>query len=909
MATKNLNIRIGANADQARKELKSFNKGIDNINKNLGNIASTATKSFIALGGAIGVSVKQFAAFEKDFTNVVTLLDKSSFATKSFEDGVNDLKKGVLDLRTASGESFENLNKGLFDLVSAGVPAEKAISSLKVATDLAAAGATETSVAVDGITSALNAYSLSADEAQSVAEKFFTAQKGGKTTVEELARGFGQVGATAEAFGVSLDELFASVSAVTLGGVKTSQAYTGLNAVLSNIAKPTADAQKEAKRLGIQFDSTALRTKGLKGFLDDLRNANGFTQKSVERLFGSVEAQKIAFSLTGSQADTFTSQLQALSDETQSAATFQDALAKANATTQKSIDRIKGAFESIIVQIGERFAPLLNTLADFISDLSMRFNNLSDGTKNIISGFLKWGTILSGLTAGIALFGIGVLKVVKGFALLNNALKFSKVAALAYQGVLTGITAFQKVFNATLKAGRLYATAFWGAATLGIGILISYLPEIINWFKKWNDRLNIIGGVWNALKMSFLNGFDRIKLGILEIRQFFIKVQSAIVSGISSILGVASKLPFVGDSAKKASKGFEIMAQESRDAAKQIENDQNRIRKAIGARDVSAKTGMKLVEGGGGESEEVQDEGDKGVDAEIEKMRELNIQRQELRAEDLENKKEHEKAKKDVEDNFIEARAEREAQLTEENRERLAELNAEDQERLLEQLQTKDEIENEYKKKRIQSEIDTLKKSQQVENAFGLRSLALDQFLAQQKLGIASNLASNLLGTLASQNETAFKMQKGLNIAQAIMDTYAGANAALRTLPPPASFVTAALTVATGLLNVSRIQSQSFTPAASGGVLQGGTAGKDSIPIMGMPNEIMMPSNIGRPFMQEFPDFRESILRATDLANNTTEQNVGGQNVDVTIGFTPDASQYITAKQFRGQQLGIDRSA
>jgi hypothetical protein len=44
-----------------------------------------------------------------------------------------------------------------------------------------------------------------------------------------------------------------------------------------------------------------------------------------------------------------------------------------------------------------------------------------------------------------------------------------------------------------------------------------------------------------------------------------------------------------------------------------------------------------------------------------------------------------------------------------------------------------------------------------------------------------------------------------LAIAQATIDTYVGANRALATLPPPASFAAAAASIATGLANVARI--------------------------------------------------------------------------------------------------------
>ena len=99
----------------------------------------------------------------------------------------------LLQLSVNSGQALDVLTKGLFDTVSAGIDAAKATEFLGVASRLAIAGVTDVSVATDGLTSAINAYGLSADDANLVASKFFTAQKRGKTTVKDEKSGFAGV--------------------------------------------------------------------------------------------------------------------------------------------------------------------------------------------------------------------------------------------------------------------------------------------------------------------------------------------------------------------------------------------------------------------------------------------------------------------------------------------------------------------------------------------------------------------------------------------------------------------------------------------------------------------------------------------------------------------------------------------
>jgi len=262
-------IKIAGKSDAYAAELEKVKKQTKKLESQLAKVAKISGVAFAALTGTIGITVKRFADFDNQLRGVKTLLDENSFGAKSLAKGFGEMERGILKVAATYPVTIEGLNKALFDTVSAGVDANDAVEAVGIAAKLATAGITDVSVATDGLTSALNAYGLGADSANSIAAKFFSAQKFGKTTVEELSSGFGLVASTAANMGVSLDELLSSVSALTTGGIKTKQAYTGLKAILANIAKPTEDAAAEAERLGVAFDASALRAKGLHKFLTD----------------------------------------------------------------------------------------------------------------------------------------------------------------------------------------------------------------------------------------------------------------------------------------------------------------------------------------------------------------------------------------------------------------------------------------------------------------------------------------------------------------------------------------------------------------------------------------------------------------------------------------------------------------
>ena len=357
-------VKIDADAKGFKKGVNSAEKETKSFGKQLKTLSKNAAIAFTAVGAAALGAVKIFADFETTFTNVVTLLDDTSFAELPLEQGIEGLKDGILELRAETGETFDDLNKGLFDLVSAGVDAGSALDVLAVATELAAAGGTDVSVAVDGMTSAMNAFGFEASDATDISAAFFTAQKFGKTTIEELSASLGKVAPTAAAMGISFEELLAATSAVTLQGISTSEAMTGLSATLANVVKPTADAIAEAERLGLEFNQTALQSQGLSGFLNDIIVAADGNKESLTKLFGSIEAVKTVFALTKDEASDFNNILKELNDTEQANATFAAAVEVATNTTAKSFARMSGAAESLAVILGEQLSPFFNEVAE-----------------------------------------------------------------------------------------------------------------------------------------------------------------------------------------------------------------------------------------------------------------------------------------------------------------------------------------------------------------------------------------------------------------------------------------------------------------------------------------------------------------------------------------------------------------
>ena len=495
-------IKINGDIKGYQDALQSATKETEQLQNTLKNMAKTGAIAFAGFTAAIFLTSQASAEFDNQMRSVKTLLDESSFSTKTLTQGYNDLKVGALKALGQIPISSQGVTKSLFDIISATGEAGEALGVLASAGKLAVAGVTDVSIATDGLTSALNAYGLESGKSDEVAAKFFTAQKFGKTTISELSRFFGRAAATASAFGVSLDELLASTAAATTGGIKTEAAFTGLSAVLANISRPTADAVMEANRLGIEFNSTALRAKGLEQFLNDLTESENFNAESVEKLFSSIEAQKIAFALTGEQAEKFKEILIELGDTQKALDTINRAYTEQAKSLKNQTKLMTNGFTTLSITIGDKLEPLMLALTKVVVNL-LDFINNNPGLTSFISKILIAGTVTSGLIVTVALAAVVFLK-------LRAAMIASAIATRGMSFAVKGLI---------------------GAT--GIGLLVAFLPEILELFtfvfegslavvkRVGRSLLNLAKGYGNILKGLFTFDASALELGFGQLKDAF----------------------------------------------------------------------------------------------------------------------------------------------------------------------------------------------------------------------------------------------------------------------------------------------------------------------------------------------------------------------------------------------------
>jgi TP901 family phage tail tape measure protein len=260
--------RVKHSVGAVQRKFKGFSKTLKRTSERLRDVARKLRSVSLAAAGLGAASVKAFGDFEKGITNVFTLLDKDQLV--QFEGDLTAVSKGAI----AMGFSMEDVNKALFDNVSALGTSENSMEAFEVAQKLAIGGVADLSVAVDGITSIMNAYGKETTNSNVVANAFFTAQKAGKTTVDRLASTVGAVAPMAKSAGVGFQELLATMSQLTLGGLSTEESATALRGALTALLKPGAEAEKILTDLGVPFGASGLQASSLREALLKLTDVN-----------------------------------------------------------------------------------------------------------------------------------------------------------------------------------------------------------------------------------------------------------------------------------------------------------------------------------------------------------------------------------------------------------------------------------------------------------------------------------------------------------------------------------------------------------------------------------------------------------------------------------------------------------
>ena len=389
---KDAKIRITAK-DATRAGFSAVKKSL----RSIGKLASTATAGIgkmmrgvcnLAIAGIAGMTamVKSANDFRKAMAEVNTVLVGGD---------IKELTKDVIDLSAELGVAKNELAKGLYQTLSAGIPADNAIDFLREATKAAIAGVTTTETAVTALTKVIDSYGMKAVDAGKISDIMFTTVKNGVITFEELAQGIGTVSGVASQAGVDFEDLM-GVVATGSKTVNARQLFTGLRAAILAITKPGEELKKVFAELGVTGEQM-IQNNGIAGALNAISDATGGSLEKMGRLIPSVEALPLILAVTGDNAKKVTDNIDAM---TNAAGATNEAFEKMDQVRgwSKLWQQMLRPVTKLGLIMDKQLAPIAERIGKAIGDWqnSEMFTAISDKLK----GFIEQAEKLAGLLLG-----------------------------------------------------------------------------------------------------------------------------------------------------------------------------------------------------------------------------------------------------------------------------------------------------------------------------------------------------------------------------------------------------------------------------------------------------------------------------------------------------------------------------
>ena len=296
--------------------------------------------------------------FERQMAQVATQVDTSTTDMKG-------LTKSVEDMSVQFGTDAVEEAAALYEILSAGYDnATDSVKLLDVGNRMAIGGNASLTDSVDGLTTILNAWSISADKAESVADTLFTTVKLGKLNMDDLAKNIADVAPLAATLGIDLEQVGASIATMTKQGTQAPEAFTQMKAALSGMIRPTDELNAVWKKNHFSSAKAAIGALGYQGALQLVVKAAKGNEGQLQKLLGSVWAMNAVLQISGKNAGMYAESFKEVKEGVGAA---DQAFRKASATNDFAMNQAEQSWKKLKRAIGE---PMLKALNPTIKKLT-----------------------------------------------------------------------------------------------------------------------------------------------------------------------------------------------------------------------------------------------------------------------------------------------------------------------------------------------------------------------------------------------------------------------------------------------------------------------------------------------------------------------------------------------------------
>lgn len=373
-------------------DTSGFTQGVSSMTVAAGTLIADLVKTASSqLTNLAQSAIRNGSVYETSLAKVGTIADLGKLS-------IQKLGSQITDMSNTMGIAATDIAEATYQAISAGQDTANAVEFAGQAAKLATAGFTSTTSAVDILTTALNAYGLSADQATHVSDVLLTTQNLGKTSVDELSSSMGRVIPLAAAYNVSVENLSSGLAVMTANGIATAEATTYTKSMLNELGDTGSTVGKILQQqTGKSFAQLSSDGKSLGDVLQVLYDSVGDDGTAFAGLWSSVEAGTGALSLVSGGADKFNGVLAQMVD---SAGATDTAYQTMTDTFQHSMESLQTTAENLSIDLFEAMEPGLKEAANWGTDcLNTLTSALNEGGPAAMLDAASG--ILENLTAGV----------------------------------------------------------------------------------------------------------------------------------------------------------------------------------------------------------------------------------------------------------------------------------------------------------------------------------------------------------------------------------------------------------------------------------------------------------------------------------------------------------------------------
>lgn len=341
-------------------DTSGFTQGVSSMTVAAGTLIADLVKTASSqLTNLAQSAIRNGSVYETSLAKVGTIADLGKLS-------IQKLGSQITDMSNTMGIAATDIAEATYQAISAGQDTANAVEFAGQAAKLATAGFTSTTSAVDILTTALNAYGLSADQATHVSDVLLTTQNLGKTSVDELSSSMGRGIPLAAAYNVSVENLSSGLAVMTANGIATAEATTYTKSMLNELGDTGSTVGKILQQqTGKSFAKLSADGKSLGDVLQILYDSVGGDSTAFAGLWSSVEAGTGALSLASGGADKFNGVLAQMVD---SAGTTDTAYQTMTDTFQHSMESLQTTAENLSIDLFEAMEPGLKEAANWGTD-------------------------------------------------------------------------------------------------------------------------------------------------------------------------------------------------------------------------------------------------------------------------------------------------------------------------------------------------------------------------------------------------------------------------------------------------------------------------------------------------------------------------------------------------------------